>query len=318
LTGPFITVTDLFGGWRSDVLSEDPPATWSIGDPTFDHVEVAPGLILLLGGAPGVGKSALLLQWICGILDTELDARILIANVEMSPGQLLNRILSRLSGVCLTHIRKRQVKPDDFAKLGTAMERIRCYGDRLAFARPAGKLDAVREAAATHRSDIICVDYVQRVDPAGKFNSMRDRINALMSELRALADGGTAILAAAALTRSRDGKGRASYAGQYLSIASFRESSELEYGNDSAFLLFPTDEDEKQPVRSMLLKNEKTRDGETRDTALLFDRRVQRFKPDPFAMTASSSPPPADRVRKVWDQAARNGRGGGFADERPD
>jgi replicative DNA helicase len=311
MTRPFSTVADLFQGWSADVLNEEPPPTWSIGDPTFDHVEVAPGRIILLGGAPAVGKTALINQWLGGILDTESDARVLIANVEMSPYQLLTRTLSRLSGVPLTDISKRQVKPDDLARLSTAMDRIESYGDRLGFASMPRELNAVRAAAAAHRSDILVLDYVQRVEPDGKFHAMRDRINALMSELRSLAKGGVSILAAAALTRSRDGKGRASYDGKHLSLASFRESSELEYGADSAFLLCSTDEDDKKPVRSMLLRHEKDRGSSTLDTALTFDRRVQKFSVDRFLNTASSSPPVGDRVREVWDSAGKNGARGG-------
>jgi hypothetical protein len=56
LTRPLDTVSDLFSGWRLDVLSDEPPATWSIGDPAFAHVEVAPGRIVLAGGR-GVGPS---------------------------------------------------------------------------------------------------------------------------------------------------------------------------------------------------------------------------------------------------------------------
>ena len=71
---------------------------------------------------------------------------------------------------------------------------------------------------------------------------MREKINALMSIVRQLADAGIGLLAAAALTRSRDSKGRSSYDGRHLSLASFRESSELEYGCDDAFLLYPTED----------------------------------------------------------------------------
>jgi replicative DNA helicase len=317
LTRPFTTVADLYRAWTEDVLSEHPPPTWSIGDPTFDHVEVAPGRVILLGGAPGAGKTALLLQWLFGILGSEPEARILVANVEMTPNQLLTRQLSRLSGVPLTDIRKRQVKPDDFVRLGEAMERIRTCGDRLGFASTPGDFNAVRAAAAAHRADVVCLDYIQRVVPPGKFNATRDRINALMSELRSLADGGAAIIAAAALTRSRDGKGRASYAGQHLSLASFRESSELEYGCDAAFLLTPTEDDDKRPVLPMLLKHEKNRDGETKDAALMFDRRIQRFDGDPFLVVASPSTARADQVRAVWGKAARNGKVEGPGDGVP-
>jgi replicative DNA helicase len=315
---PFATVTDLFAGWRADVLSDDPPACWSIGDPTFEHVEVVPGRIVLLGGAPGSGKTALLMQWSGGILASEADARIMIANVEMSPGQLLCRMLSRLSRVNLTAILKRQVMPEEYSALGNAMEQIQNYGDRLAFATTPSDFEAVRGAVAAHRADILIVDYLQRVNPPGKSNGMRERINLLMSELRRLADCGVAVLAAAALTRSRDGKGKATYAGPHLSIASFRESGELEYGADSAYLLFSTDEDDKRPIRSMLLKQEKNRDGETKDTALAFNRPIQQFSVDPFLSAASPSPSSGARVREAWGKASQNGKNRGSENQRPD
>jgi replicative DNA helicase len=318
VTRPFATVTDLIAGWRADILSDDPPACWSIGHPTFEDVEVTPGRILLLGGAPGSGKTALFMQWSGGILDTEADARIMIANVEMSPSQLLSHTLSRLSRVNLTAIVKRQVMPDDYTALGNAIEQIQGYGDRLAFATTPSEFEAVRSPVVAHRADILIVDYLQRINPPGKSNGMRERINALMSELRRLADAGVAILAAAALTRSRDGKGKATYAGPHLSIASFRESSELEYGADSAYLLFSTDEDEKRPIRSMLLKQEKNRDGETKDTALEFNRPIQQFSMDPLLNAASPSASPGARVREAWGKASQNGKNRGSGNQRPD
>ena len=135
-----------------------------------------------------------------------------------------------------------------------------------------------------------------------------------MSELRSLADGGAAILAAAALTRSRDSKGRSTYAGKHLSLASFRESSELEYGMRFGVPAVPDRRGRGgEPVRSVTLAHEKNRDGETKDTALAFDRRVQKFEPDPF-LTAASPSAEADRVREVWGKAARNGKRGSPAE----
>jgi replicative DNA helicase len=118
---------------------------------------------------------------------------------------------------------------------------------------------------------------------------MRERINLLMSELRRLADRGrVGILAAAAVSRSRDGKGKATYDGRHLSIASLRESGELEFGCDDCLILHPTDDTPNAPVRSMLLRHEKARYGEPKDVALIFHRRFQRFEVDPF-LTVSPS-----------------------------
>jgi replicative DNA helicase len=165
-------------------------------------------------------------------------------------------------------------------------------------------LDRIADAANDHGADLIVLDYAQRIEPSGRFNGMREKFNALMSILRQLADAGIGILAAAALTRSRDGRGRPSYDGKYLNLASFRESSELEYGTDDAFLLFPTeaDADPNDPLRLMTLNHAKSRDGEAKDVVLKFHRRFQRFEDAGlWSVTAEGlSPSPAASVKGVW------------------
>ena len=73
-----------------------------------------------------------------------------------------------------------------------------------------------------------------------KASTVRERINTLMSELRLLAnEGRTCVLATAAVGRTKDAKGRNSYARQYLSMACLRESGELEFGCDDCLILCP-------------------------------------------------------------------------------
>jgi replicative DNA helicase len=77
------------------------------------------------------------------------------------------------------------------------------------------------------------------------------------------------------VARSKDKRGRSSYDGDALNLASFRESSELEYGADSAYILVPGD-DNPEAVTLRCLKH---RHGEPRDIALRFGRTRQRFMP---------------------------------------
>ena len=310
---PLVSGADLFGNWHKAIFDDEPPPTWNVGA-AFDHVEVGPGRIILVGGAPGAGKTCLIQQWVFDGLSLDPALRVVVCNVEMSPSRLLDRQLSRLSGVPLTAIRRRQVVPDDYGKLNAGMMRIEQVVPRLGFVRAPYTLDRISEAADDHAADLIVLDYVQRIDPPGRFSGMREKINALMSVMRRLADAGIGILAAAALTRSRDGKGRSSYDGKHLSLASFRESSELEYGCDDAFLLYPTDDkaDPDDPVRLMTLNHAKSRDGETTDAQLVFHRRFQAFKPaDPWTMTArGSSPSLPDRAKRTWTESGGNGTAG--------
>src|SRR5262249_2116283 len=66
--------------------------------------------------------------------------------------------------------------------------------------------------------------------------------------------------------------------GEGLTLASFRETSELEYGADDAFIVAPDDGEGASPSR-VVLKHLKSRNGETRDIALTFDKPRQRFNP---------------------------------------
>ena len=59
----------------------------------------------------------------------------------------------------------------------------------------------------------------------------------------------------------------------HTALASFRESSELEFGADDAFILVPTGES------AVTLKHLKARHAEPKDLVLNFDRKRQRFTP---------------------------------------
>jgi replicative DNA helicase len=73
-----------------------------------------------------------------------------------------------------------------------------------------------------------------------------------------------------------------------LSLASFRESSELEYGADDAFLIVPTpdsDAEDDDAVIDVTLRQLKSRYGKPTDCDLVFDRSRQRFEVAEPAMT---------------------------------
>jgi replicative DNA helicase len=304
----YLSGNALFDPWLADIKSGKPPPVWSAGDPVFDHIEAGPGRIVLIAGPPGGGKTSYFGQWTMGMLLSNPSLRILMANVEMSADALLTRQLSRLSGVPLTAIWRRQVHPCDDGRLDDAARVIRSIIDRLAFVADPHRLDAIAKAGADFGADVLCLDYVQRIEPSGGANGMRERINCLMSELRRLADkGGVGILAAAAVSRSRDNRGKATYDGHHLSMASLRESGELEFGCDDCLILHPTDDTPNAPTRSMLLRHEKSRYGEPKDVALIFHRRTQRFEVDPFIPVSPSPPPgtPHTNGSQAWASANR-------------
>ena len=85
------------------------------------------------------------------------------------------------------------------------------------------------------------------------------------------------MLVLAAVSRTKGAKGRTSYAGDGLNLASFRESSELEFGADDAFIMVPSDDDAEYGTVAVTVKHLKARHTQPKDLLLEFDRRTQRF-----------------------------------------
>ena len=236
------SAADLLDPWRDDVLSGKPPTLYPVGTGELARIEIGPGLVTLIGGAPGAGKTALTLQWVLDALSATPSLKALILNVEMSPSTLLDRQLARLAGIDGSLIRHRRLTAEHAGPIERGMEALESIADRLAFVRPPFDLANVALTADAFDAGLILIDYIQRVRAPGEHGDRRGAVDATMDYLRQFADAGVAIIVVAALARSKDAKGRSSYS-EGLSLASFRETSELEYGADDGFILAPADDD---------------------------------------------------------------------------
>ncbi|MFN9911238.1 MAG: DnaB-like helicase C-terminal domain-containing protein, partial [Pirellulaceae bacterium] len=67
------------------------------------------GLNVIMLGAPGAGKTSFVMQIVVDALRLTPNLRAVVCNVEMPPEVLLDRQLSRLSGVPLEAIRYRRL-----------------------------------------------------------------------------------------------------------------------------------------------------------------------------------------------------------------
>jgi replicative DNA helicase len=171
---------------------------------------------------------------------------------------------------------------------------------RLAFVRLPFTLENVARSADAFGADVLVLDYVQRFAPPGEHAHRKAAVDAVMEYIRGFADAGVSVLVVAAVGRQRDEKGRSGYAG--LNLASYRESSELEYGADDAFLLV---RDDAESVGAVTLKHAKSRHGEPLDIPLRFTGAVQRF--DPAGGVGGKL---AAAVLDVWERQAAPPEGG--------
>jgi replicative DNA helicase len=292
----YTPAADLLAGWRDDVLTGKPPTLYPVGAGELGRIQIGPGLVTLFGGAPGAGKTAFAMQCIIDALRLTPALRVCICNVEMFPATLLDRQLARISGIDLTTIRHRRLTAAHAERIEVAINTLEPLAERLCFVRPPFDLANVAATADAFRADLLLLDYIQRIPPPGDHGDKRSAVDATMNYLRQFADAKIAVIVIAAVSRTKDSKGRSSYAGEGLNLASFRESSELEFGADDAFMLVG----DAKSTDFITLKHLKSRHGEAQDMTLRFDRPRQRFS---AAEGAAESQPRAPKV-KPQDLAA--------------
>jgi len=283
MTPNVTTGADLLGSWFAEVERGEPPVRFKLAEP-FAGLDVRPGRLILFGGAPGGGKTAALLQVGIDLLRMNEAARLLVANVEMVPTLLVDRIVSRLSAVPLTAIIDRTLTPDELERVRAAVAALAPVAGRLAFLNAPYSLEHVAAAGTDFAADVMILDYIQRFTVGDGSDDKRQQLETAVTVLRRFCDAGAAVLVAAAVARQKTATG-STYRG--LNLASFRGSSELEYGTDSAYLLVPAEGD------GITLQCEKNRFGAVDDIATRFDADRQTFTPAPAGLDAFDAATPA-------------------------
>jgi replicative DNA helicase len=279
---PFVCLADLMAGWANDVLHGKPPPRWPAGSGPLARFPIAPGEVCLLGGPPGVGKTALANQLAFDAARLNTDLRVVVTCCEMPPLVLLDRQLSRLSGVPYGVIRERAVTADHRPALATAFATVHTIAPRVAFHTGSFSLDGVIAAADGFEADLILIDYLQRLHASdtggGAFRDKRTMTNAVLDAIRGFANHGRGFLVLSSVGRQPSGKYRQSSYDR-LTIASFKESGDIEYSADNAFILVPP------AAGYSVLKHVKARNSETEDIPLAVRLDVMTFDP------VTSSPP---------------------------
>ena len=272
MTPNLTTGAELFGAWLANVETGTPPIRYQLAAP-FASLDVRPGRLILLGGPPGTGKTAALLQAGIDLLRLNDGARLLVANVEMPAMLLAERIVSRLAAVPLTAIADRTLTPDQRDRVQMAVDALGPIAGRLAFLGPPFALEHVAAAADSFSANVMILDYLQRFTVGTSAKDKREELDTAVTVIRRFCDDGAAVLCAAAVARQKSAHG-STYRG--LNLASFRGSSELEFGADACYLLVA---DADGP--GVKFACEKNRYGPTADATTIFDPTLQTFSEAP-------------------------------------
>ncbi len=271
---------DLLEGIREDLFSNKPPVEYAVAAAPWGSIAFRPYEILAVAGPPANGKTALVMQWVFDAVRLNDNVRCLVVNVEMTPAKLIERQIARFSGVPMTDIQKRRNLDASKRPICEALNTLATIQDRLFFMSEPFNMAKIVEAVDATNPDVLVIDYIQRIGSGYAATDVRMQVNAVMSELRELANAGLAVVLVSAVGRTSSKRG-GGYHGDAIGLGSFRESSEIEYGIDDGLLLIDENPDAHGGdgnQREFTLRHVKSRNREPKSLRLKFIGAMQSFE----------------------------------------
>lgn len=249
---------------------EQPPPylTWGISS-LDERVHVERGDMVILGGYPSAGKTALALQF-CRHLGR--DKRVGYFYLENNDKKLFDRIVSSTALVSFGRIKKHELQEDDFQAIVTMRDRI--IAPQIDFVAASGMTVAdIRSTALARHYDVVAVDYLQKIrgDRSRRGMSDFERVSQVSSDLQEMGQQtGVTILALSQLSRPETKGGET----QAPTMASLRQSGQLEQDADVIFLVYRPEETSQKRT----LKIAKNKEGESNlAMEMIFDGDTQTF-----------------------------------------
>lgn len=224
--------------------------------------------LIILAARPGMGKTALALNWCMNAIKTHSEARVAIFTLEMSKEQLVERLLSAEGKIDSTRLRRGDLGEDDMDRVMYAARMINKFGERLVIDETPGitvnELRArCRRYKREHGLDLVIIDYLQLMSGsqvAAKQGRERE-IGEISTNLKGLAkELSVPVIACAQLNRGPDAR-----PDKRPKMSDLRESGAME--QDADLIMFVYRDEYYNPESSDVGKSEvivaKNRHGET-------------------------------------------------------
>jgi len=238
--------------------------------------------LVILASRPSMGKSALSLNMALNIAISE-KVPVGIFSLEMSKDQLVDRLLSAISGVDLWRLRTGRLSAEgddnDFARIQNAMGILAetpIYIDDAALTNILQMRAMARRLQAEKGLGLLIVDYLQLMDPRNPMDPIVRQISEISRSLKGLArELNIPVLALSQLSRAVEQR-----TPQIPRLADLRESGSLEQDADVVLFIYREDryrpESARKNIADILVA--KHRNGPVGKVELYFDEGRVSFR----------------------------------------
>lgn len=244
--------------------------TWGL--PKLDDgVYIELGDMLVLGGYPSAGKTALAVS--CAYHQAK-DYRVGFYSLETNQHKLADRLISNLAGIDMPSIKRGKIDDGQWELLASCSDRVRVR--KLDLIEAAGmSVEDIRSDALSNCYQIIYVDYLQLVEPESRKVNRTEQVSGISRGFQTMAhELGITVVALSQLTTpdtTSEGKPIEP------TMLSLRESRQITMDADAVLLLYL--HDQSDPMKSIrVLKIGKNKEGKLGKVYLAFDGTYQRFR----------------------------------------
>ena len=234
--------------------------------PLDEHLFAEPGDLIILGGYPSAGKTMLAAQFAYEMA-TAQGRRVGIFSLETSDLKLYDRVATYAAELDFDAVKSARLsisELDAVAALGARGDRVQLDVIPVSGMSP---LD-IRAVSLSKRYDVIFIDYLQLLNSSGR--DRYEKITNISLALKQLGrDTGITVIALSQLSRPEKGRRSAP------TLASLRESGQIEQDADIVMLLYLEDDD--VPSGNRTLNVAKNKDGELGHFRLGFYPKHMKF-----------------------------------------
>lgn len=256
---------------RHDGERKPPYLSWGI-QVLDERIFTEPGDMVVLGGYPSDGKTAMALQFASGF---GKNRRVGFFSFESTKEKLFDRAISRAAMLSYTKIKQNALEEADYKELMGMKDILTRPQVTLIDAAGMTVMD-IQAYSQAHHFEVVIIDYLQKIKvPKGHRMSEYDRVTAISSDLQQFGRlKGITVVALSQLSRpERDAKSRKI---RPPVLSDLRASGQIEMDADVVMFIYREDYDDKDSKR--ILKIAKNKEGEALDwVRFRFDGDLQTF-----------------------------------------